>query len=79
MPSDAEITRMVQREIGRRNVDASRIDIRVIHGMVYVRGTLRHLRTHPEVNLEQEAEILRKTLRLRPGIRGVVWEAENAD
>lgn len=78
MPSDAEITRMVQREIGRRNVDASRIDIRVIHGMVYVRGTLRRLRTHPEVNLEQEAEILRKTLRLRPGIRGVVWEAENA-
>ena len=71
---DAYQSRIVQREISRRYVDASVVDVRVIHGVAYMRGTLRHLRTHPEVDLEAEAEIIRKILRRHPNIRDVVWE-----
>jgi hypothetical protein len=73
---DAEQTRMVQRELNRRCIDWSRIDVRVIHGVVYMRGMMDRLRTHPEVDLERESDILRKILRQKPGIREIVWEVE---
>lgn len=76
---DAECTRMVQRELSRRYVDTSLMDIRVIHGVVYMRGIMRRLRTHPNVDLERESEIIRKILRQKPGIRGVIWEVGTAN
>lgn len=72
--ADASYTRMIQRELNRRYVDTSRIDVRVIHGVCYMRGQLARLRTHPEVDLEQESEIIRKILRQKPGIRELIWE-----
>lgn len=71
---DAECTRMVMRELNRRYVDISQLDVRVIHGVVYLRGILKRLRTHPEIDLEREAELIRKILRQRPEVRGIVWE-----
>lgn len=71
---DAEQTRMVHRELNRRSIDASRLDVRVIHGVVYMRGTMGRLRTHPEVDLERESDIIRKILRQKPGIREIIWE-----
>lgn len=71
---DAESTRMVQRELNRRYIDSSRMDVRVIHGVVYMRGTMGRLRTHPEIDLEREADIIRKILRQKPGIREIIWE-----
>jgi hypothetical protein len=71
---DAEQTRMVQRELNRRYVDSSRLDVRVIHGIVYMRGSMTRLRTHPEVDLEHECDIIRKILRQKPGIREIIWE-----
>lgn len=76
---DAECTRMVQRELNRRYVDSSLMDVRVIHGVVYMRGIMRRLRTHPDVDLEKEAEIIRKILRQKPGIREVIWEVGTAN
>ncbi len=71
---DAETTRLVMRELNRRCVDWSMMDVRVIHGVVYMRGIMRKLRSHPNVDLEKEADIIRKILRQRPGIREIVWE-----
>ncbi len=73
---DAHQTRMVQRELTRRSVDTSKVDVRVIHGVCYLRGTISKLHTHPEVDLEHEAEIIRKVLRQQLGLRDVVWEVE---
>jgi hypothetical protein len=73
---DASQTRMVQRELCRRQVDMSRVDVRVIHGICYLRGIMQKLRTHPEVDLEHEAEIIRKILRQKAGIRDVIWEVQ---
>jgi len=65
---------MVQRELNRRYIDTTQVDVRVIHGVVYLRGIIRTLRTHPEVDLERESDIIRKIIRQKPGIREIIWE-----
>ena len=71
---DARQTRQIQHELCRRYVDLSDVEVRVIHGVCYMRGHMRKLRSHPEIDLNHEAEIIRKTLRQHPGIRDVIWE-----
>jgi len=65
---------MVQRELNRRYIDTTQVDVRVIHGVVYLRGIIRTLRTHPEVDLERESDIIRKIIRQKTGIREIIWE-----
>lgn len=76
---DASLTRAVQRELCRRYVDMTMVDIRVIHGVCYLRGTMSKLRSHPEVDLEHESEVIRKILRAHQGVRDVVWEVRNKE
>lgn len=73
---DAEMTRMVRREISRRYVDSTQLDVRVMHGIVYMRGKIMGLRSHPEVDLTEEILVIERILRQRPGIRDVVNEIE---
>lgn len=74
MPAeDVQMTRLVQREIGRRYIDSRQLDVRVIHGVVYIRGTVRKIRGH-DVSLEAEMEIIRRVLRSKPGIRDVIMD-----
>ena len=71
---DAEMTRMVRSQIARRNVDASLLDIRALHGTIYLRGVLGVLRLHRDIDLEHEMAHISTVLRSKPGIRDVVWE-----
>jgi len=74
MPAeDKEMTRMVQREIARRYVDTRGVDVKAIHGVVYLRGVVRPLRG-VNVDIQQEIEIIERILRNKPGIRDVVNE-----
>jgi hypothetical protein len=75
---DAEMTRMVRREISRRYVDASSLDVRVMHGVVYLRGWVERLHGahHQDVDLKEEMEMIHRILVQRPGIRDVVVEVE---
>lgn len=74
MPAeDVAMTRLVQREIGRRPIDARLLDVRAVHGVVYIRGPVRRLRGH-DVNLEHEMEVIRRVLRSKPGIRDVIMD-----
>lgn len=74
MPAeDAEMTRMVRREISRRYVDSSNVDVKVMHGVCYLRGYIKVLRGH-ESDLNEEHEIILRILRQRPGIRDVISE-----
>lgn len=70
---DAEMTRMVRREINRRYVDSNNMDVKVMHGIVYLRGYLAHLRGH-DTDLREELDIILRILRQKPGIRDVVCE-----
>jgi hypothetical protein len=71
---DVEQRRMVLREINKRRIDTSLMDVHVVHGVVYIRGTIRPLRGHP-VDIHQELEIIRRILRQKPGIRDVIIDA----
>lgn len=72
----AHLTRKIQREVSRRYVDASRLEVYVSHDICYMRGFLRKLRNHPETSLDQEIEVIKKMIRHVDGIRDVVWEVE---
>ncbi len=75
MPTEnADATRAVKAAVTRRNIDSSLLEVRVIHGTAYCRGVLRKLRTHPNVDLEHEMEIISTNVRGRNGVREVVWE-----
>jgi len=74
---DAEMTRMVRREISRRYVDSTHLDVRVMHGVVYLRGWLDRLRGHYEkVDLRDELAIIHRILIQKPGIRDVIVEVD---
>ena len=74
---DAEMTRMVRREITRRYIDSTNLDVRVMHGVVYLRGWVELLRSHPhKVDLREEVELIHRILMQKPGIRDVVVEVD---
>jgi len=69
------MTRLVQREITRRYIDSTGLNVKAIHGVVYLRGYIRKLRGH-DVDLEHELEIIDRVLRGRPGVRDVIIEVD---
>ena len=71
---DTSAIRSIRHELFRRYVDTTDVDVRVFHGVCYMRGSMRKLRLHPDVDLEHEAEILRRIIRQKPGIRELIWE-----
>lgn len=77
MPSkDAEQFRHIRAQLARRYIDSSLLEVVVIHGVVYIRGTLMKLRSHPEIDLDHEVEAIVHLLRGRNGIRDIIWEAK---
>ena len=68
---DAAMTRMAQREISRRFLDNTRLDVKVSHGVVRIQGSVGRLRGY-EVNLKHELDVINRILRSRPGIRDVI-------
>ncbi len=71
--ADVETRRMVLREISKRHIDSSRLDVQVFHGVVYLRGTVSGMRGH-DVDIKAEMELIRRILRQRPGVRDVVLD-----
>jgi hypothetical protein len=64
---------MVQRELSRRAIDISLCDIRVSHGVCYIRGVVSKMRGH-DIDLAREMAIIQGMLRQK-GIREVIVEA----
>ena len=76
MPAeDAQMTRLVQREIGRRYIDATRLDVKASRGVVYLRGAIRKLRGH-DLDLRHELEVINRVLRGKPGVRDVIIDVD---
>ena len=72
MPAeDSSMTRLVQREVSRRYIDATRLDVKAIHGVIYLRGSIARIRGH-DVDLKKELEIIHRVLRGKTGIRDVI-------
>ncbi|MCH8275168.1 MAG: BON domain-containing protein [Armatimonadetes bacterium] len=73
IPGDIQAAKIVRREITRRPIDYSRIDIRVNHGIVYIRGQVAAMRGQP-LDIREEMQLIVKVIRQRPGIRDVILD-----
>lgn len=73
--ADSETTRMVKREISRRFINAAGLDVKSMHGVVYLRGFIQALRGH-DIDLRHELEVIHRILRTKPGIRDVIIDVD---
>ena len=70
-PEDAEVARMVRRELGRRPMDTSQMDIQVKAGKITMAGRVAHLGEDKGANLRAEIEIVTKILTRDRLVKGV--------
>ena len=76
---DSAMTRDVMREIARRPVDVSGLEVHVNNGVAYLKGNLDKLRGYYEdLDLHEELNSIIKALRVKSGIRDVICEVELA-
>jgi hypothetical protein len=76
MASDQkELQLLVRREMARRPIDSSMVDVYANHGIVYLRGTVRPVRGQ-HIDLQHEVTILMTILKQKPGIRDVISELQ---
>jgi hypothetical protein len=60
--------------MAKRGVDITMCDLRCMHGVLYIRGTVKPYRGSPITDLRSEMELIGKVLRQKPEIRDVVIE-----
>ena len=68
---DATLTRLVRSEFIRREIDTSRLEVRVIHGVAYLGGELRETRSRRIPDQKKEMEIIENIIQTIRGIRGI--------
>ena len=73
-PKDTETTRLVRKEFTRHAVDTTLADIRVMHGVVYIRGTLRPDGPTRHGDLREDVERIVRNIRVRAQVRDVVLD-----
>lgn len=67
---DARLTRLIWRELLKRSIDASKMQVTVIQGIVYLAGRLGCQRSL-QINLKNELEIIILVIRQIKGVRDV--------
>lgn len=70
-PEDAEVARMVRRELGKRHLDLSQMDVQVKGGKITLAGRVLHFRDETGVNLRAEIDIVTKNLTRDRLVKGV--------
>ncbi len=65
------MTRRVRSEFIRRELDTSRLEVKVIHGVAYLGGELKGTRSHKIPDGKKEMEIIETILFGISGIRGI--------
>jgi len=70
-PEDAEIARTVRRELAKRPLDSTQMDIQVKAGKITMAGRVMHLSEDKGANLRSEIEIVIKLLSRERIVKGV--------
>jgi len=71
------MTREIMRDISKHPVDISDLEVSVVHGIVYLQGTLARLKGYYEdLDLHEELNMIVKLLRQKRGIRDVCCEVD---
>ena len=69
-PEDAEIGRNVRRELGKRPIDATMIDVQVKNGNITLTGRIMHTKEEKSVNLHSEIDFVMKNVTRERMVRG---------
>ncbi len=69
--ADINMRRTVRRELGRRPVESSRVEIEVRDGHITLTGSLTRLPSRPGVNLQRELDSLTQMLMRDRKVRDV--------
>lgn len=76
---DSAMTREVYRDISKRPLDVSQLNVHVTHGVVQLQGRVEKLRGYYEdIDLQQEMQMIIRLLKQKPGIRDVCCEVDIA-
>ena len=70
-PHDVAATKLLRREFARRPIDISAADLRVSHGVAYVKGVLRPMKGAP-APMQEMLDHISKSLRGRGEFRDVI-------
>jgi hypothetical protein len=68
--------RMARTELSKRGVDTTRADIRVMHGVCYIKGIVSPIAGSSIKDIRTEMEHIRHILRQKPDIRDVVIDCQ---
>jgi hypothetical protein len=67
---DAEIARNVRRELGKRPINSTMIDVQVKSGNITLAGRIMHIRDDKGANLRSEIDIVMKNMTRERLVRG---------
>jgi hypothetical protein len=73
-PNDVSATKMARREFSKRHIDLTLADVRVMHGVCYLRGTVSAQKSGNIPDVRLECEHIARLLRTKPEIRDVVLD-----
>lgn len=71
---DVRGTKHARSELAKRGIDTTLADIRVMHGVVYIRGSVKAQRGAAFTDLRAEMELIARVLRQRAEIKDVVLD-----
>ncbi len=70
-PADVEATKYLRREFNRRQIDVTQADLRVMHHVAYIRGSLKSYKGGPP-DLRKECENIAGYLKQTGRVKDVV-------
>jgi hypothetical protein len=68
--------RMARTELSKRGIDTTRADVRVAHGVCYIKGLITTVAGSEIKDIRIEMEHIRHVLRQKPDIRDVVLDCQ---
>lgn len=71
-PKDVASNKLVRSLFGRRGIDVTRADLRVMHGVLYIRGAVSAIPGSGIVDLKLEVQNIARLLTQKPDIKDVV-------
>lgn len=71
-PADVAASKLVRKEFGKSGLDITYADLRVTHGIAYIRGNISINKSTPVTDMRIEMERVVRILRQRQGIKDVV-------
>jgi hypothetical protein len=71
---DIRGTKAARAEMAKRGVDVTLADLRCMHGILYIRGTVKAYRNSNITDIKSEMELIGRVLRQKPEIKDVILE-----